>query len=457
MIGTASIILMISLGLATDAQFAQMAEEMNLDMTRVTVQPNWGGRWCEDTNQWIETPARDITDESIVAISRLPGVVVATPLVREWLLFRSGPYAMQANVTGIRAEALPLMGYDVEFGRLPEPGEEFAALFSAHTELQFFDTSTRNFHSDRLWADSEDVPTLVDVFNDSIRIYYDMQHFFNMIFGGGDEGGIDMETAFRAPRSFELDVVGMLVEPPQTTSWRQTHTNIYMDLETLRTIARLQNEARRSQDEEHGFFNLVRDGGGQETFDNLFVRVESPDHTHAVAEAILEMGYNAHFDAEWIERQRAQTRGIETLLTAIAIVSLVVAAINIANTMITSVTERTREIGILKVIGARVSDVLKLFLFEAVVIGILGGLLGVGLALSLSYAMNNFDIAFLNNLGLGAPSIGGIGLERAAISLITPFLCLLALGVAAGVGLLSGFFPAWRATRLSALAAIRGD
>ena len=124
--------------------------------------------------------------------------------------------------------------------------------------------------------------------------------------------------------------------------------------------------------------------------------------------------------------------------------------------MITSVTERTREIGILKVIGARVSDVLKIFLVEAIVIGILGGLLGVGLALSLSYAMNNFDIAFLNNLGLGGPTMG-MGTERAAISLITPFLCFLALGVAAGVGLLSGFFPAWRATRLSALAAIRGD
>ena len=462
MIGTGSIILMISLGLATDAQFAQMAEDMNLDMTRIQVWPQWRGGQMNPDGSWTENFERELNDYAVREISRIPGVQVATPIVRGWLLFRSGPYAMRTGITGINAAAMELMGHELAYGRFIEPGEEFAAIFSAHTEREFFDiTGIGRFGgfigSDRNWGD-DDPPTLVDIFNDSIRVYYDDNHFWNLIFGGADdEFGIGMEDAFRQPRSFEIDVVGVLVEPEQIGMWRNIQTDVFMDIETLRSLERFQSEARRTQREEHGQFSLVRDGLEQEEiFQNLFVRATSIDETSEVANAIREMGFDAHYDGEWIETTRAQTRGIETLLTAIAIVSLVVAAINIANTMITSVTERTREIGILKVIGARVSDILKLFLLEAIVIGIIGGIFGVALALGVSYGMNNFDIAFLDNLGLGAPD-WATGGERGTISLITPWLCGLALAVAAGVGLVSGFFPAWRATRLSALAAIRGD
>jgi len=71
--------------------------------------------------------------------------------------------------------------------------------------------------------------------------------------------------------------------------------------------------------------------------------------------------------------------------------------------------------------------------------------------------MNNFDIEFLNNLNMGVPEWLRVGNERPQISLIKLDLCLLALAMAGGIGILSGFYPAWRATRLSALAAIRGD
>jgi ABC-type antimicrobial peptide transport system permease subunit len=74
--------------------------------------------------------------------------------------------------------------------------------------------------------------------------------------------------------------------------------------------------------------------------------------------------------------------------------------------------------------------------------------------------MNNFDIAFFNDLNMGVPDwmlMYGGAETVSNISLVTPWLCGLALAVACGVGLVSGFYPAWRATRLSALAAIRGD
>jgi len=482
-IGTASIILMISFGLATDAMFNQMIEDMAIDMTQVDVHPQWDGQmWDEDTNSWVDTVRRDITDNSIMQISQIPGVLVATPLLRESVILRSGPYTMRAQVTGILPEALALMGYNLEWGRMLEEGDGFAMVFGSHAELNFFDHLEHPWawEGPRVWESvSGDVDTYVDIFSDPIRLYYDdavlpSPRFFmsggmgGMVvvggggFGGGmdDDFGVDMEDAFRVFRSFEVDVVGVLEEQPDPWGWGMNWDNlvIYMDINTLHNLSQLRNEAfvrAQQEDEFNPVFN-ASPGGARQTYNSLFVRAESIDDVQDVARAIRDLGYNASFQGGWIESQRRGQQAVQTLLAVIAAISLIVAAINIANTMITSVTERTREIGIMKVIGASLMDVRKLFLTEAIVIGALGGLLGIGLAFFGSYALNNFDIAFLERLNM-APPVQTEGMEDAPISLITTWLVGVALAVASGIGLISGIFPAWHATRLSALAAIRNE
>jgi len=480
-IGTASIILMISFGLATDALFNQMIEDMAIDMTQIDVQPQWDGqRWCEDTQSWVESVQRNITDDSIVQISNIPGVLVATPLVQESVILRSGRYSMRARVTGILPEALALMGYEVAAGRLLEEDDSFAMVFGSHAELNFFDHLEHPWawEGPRVWDSMMgDVDTYVDILNDAIRLYYDSDvlpspfRFFGggmggmVVVGGGgggsnDDFGLDFEEAFREFRSFEVDVVGVLEELPDPWGWGMNWDNlvIYMNIHTLHNLAMMRNEAAvRAQEEDpyHPVFSAspIRP---RETYSSLFVRAESIDDVQDVARIIRDMGYNAHFQGGWIESQRRGQQAIQTLLAVIAAISLIVAAINIANTMITSVTERTREIGIMKVIGASLMDVRKLFLTEAIVIGALGGLLGIGLAFFGSYALNNFEIAFLDRLNM-APPITTEGMEDAPISLITTWLVGVALAVASGIGLISGIFPAWHATRLSALAAIRNE
>lgn len=461
MIGTGSIIVMISLGLATDAQFAQMIDEMDLDMTVIRVWPQWGGMMWTPDGGMEEMQQRDLTDDSADQIMRIPGVRVATPMMQGWMHFRSGPYVMNTSVTGVRPEALALMGHTLESGRFLSGDGEFEAVFSGRTELEFFDATDRTVtHSERRWETGDDVETLVDVQNDAISIFYDTSQFWNTRdFGWGsavqEDVGIEIEEDFVPVRSFEIDVVGVIRPTEIEMRWGGGH-QIFMDIDTLRMLNRMRDDTnRRAREEDDAMprFSAILDGGERQTYDELWVRVASPDDIGRVADTIRELGYQAQYDAEWIENQRDMTRNVETLLAAIAFVSLVVAAINIANTMITSVTERTREIGVMKVIGASISDVRKLFLLESVVIGLLGGLFGTALALIVSYVMNNFEIAFLQNLFVGAP----MGAEDAAISLITPWLCVVALAVAGGVGMVSGFYPAWRATRLSALAAIRGD
>jgi putative ABC transport system permease protein len=134
-----------------------------------------------------------------------------------------------------------------------------------------------------------------------------------------------------------------------------------------------------------------------------------------------------------------QVTGVLTvLLGSIAGISLVVGGIGIMNIMLVSVTERTREIGIRKAVGARRRDILAQFLTEAIVVSVLGGALGVGIGAGLAGVVSNIDM-------------GGQRLQ----TLVAPDAVLLAFGVSAAIGLFFGIYPAARAARLNPIEALR--
>ena len=131
------------------------------------------------------------------------------------------------------------------------------------------------------------------------------------------------------------------------------------------------------------------------------------------------------------------------LLGAIASISLVVGGIGIMNIMLVSVTERTREIGIRKALGARRRDILVQFLIEALMVSTCGGLLGIGVGLGVA--------RFAGAMAMlpGPPG------SRGAQAVVTPDVVLLAFGVSVAVGLFFGTYPALRAARLHPIQALR--
>ncbi len=129
-------------------------------------------------------------------------------------------------------------------------------------------------------------------------------------------------------------------------------------------------------------------------------------------------------------------------LAAIAAVSLIVGAIGIANTMFTSVLEKTKEIGIMKAIGARNKDILLIFLIKAGLIGLIGGILGVLLGAMLSGSM----ASLIGNIPMARGNIGAIVSLNAVI---------MALSVSAGAGILAGIVPAYQASKLRPVDALR--
>jgi len=130
------------------------------------------------------------------------------------------------------------------------------------------------------------------------------------------------------------------------------------------------------------------------------------------------------------------TGALTALLGAIAGVSLLVGGIGIMNIMLVSVTERTREIGLRLAIGARAREVLMQFLIEAIMLSVLGGIIGIGFGLSLSYAASRaLKLRFL----------------------VAPDVMVLAFGFSALVGVAFGFFPARKASRLNPIDALRHE
>ncbi len=139
---------------------------------------------------------------------------------------------------------------------------------------------------------------------------------------------------------------------------------------------------------------------------------------------------------------------ITAMLALVSSVALLVACIGIANTMIMSIYERTREIGTLKAMGASRGDIRQMFMIEAGLIGLFGGVAGVLLSWALGRGLNHLALWYARQRDLPLPE---------QLFIITPILALQALGFAFFIGVLAGLYPANRAARLDPLTALRHE
>jgi len=156
-----------------------------------------------------------------------------------------------------------------------------------------------------------------------------------------------------------------------------------------------------------------------------------------------ENGYYVYSASEWLEEMNKMINMVIVILTGIASISLLVGGIGIMNIMLVSVTERTREIGIRKALGAKERTILAQFVVEAATTSALGGVLGIALGYAVSMAANRVLPMFMTDTTVTvSPSFNSI---------------VVAFGISVGIGVLFGYLPARRAARLNPIEALRYD
>jgi putative ABC transport system permease protein len=175
------------------------------------------------------------------------------------------------------------------------------------------------------------------------------------------------------------------------------------------------------------------------------VRVKDSKNLVPVQDEIIAKGFTVTALSKTVEQANKIFQGIQAVLAVFGGIALTVSAIGMFNTMTVTLLERTAEIGVMRTIGASSLDIVVLFVAEAVIVGLLGGVVGILLGVGIGVIVNGF-------LGAVASKFGGeaVGIFRYP----APFLLFIAT-FSGAVGFLTGLFPARRAAKINPLDAIR--
>lgn len=437
-IGTCMVVLMISLGIAQTKTNEEMLQSWG-DLTQVQIY-GYGMMMGSDGKPLY------LDDAAIANIKQIPHVAAATPYAQannlegEITAGRNGRYTSDIyNLIGIDPTALEPMGFALQSGSWPtntpasEKATKLQVLVGSSTGYNFQD-SRKSYNSPKRYryegqtdANGKELPPFVDIDKDKMTLTIKT-----------GEGSTEKS------RSWELEIVGVLEPDGAKGYW--TQSGIVLRIQDMKMLQKIYNDMTKTKEE-------------SKSYDQVYVKVDDLSNVTDVETAIHELGFtNTYSMNQQREEMQKQVMNSQMIFGGIAAVSLLVAAINIINTMTMAIYERTREIGVMKVLGCELGNIRTMFLLESSTIGFIGGLIGVGISLIASFVLNNLSTLGqgldLSGLMGGGYYMGGGG---GTISIIPPWLMLAALVFATLVGLVAGILPANKAVKISALEAIRHE
>ena len=442
-IGTASIVVMISLGLGLqESMYAEV--EKNGGTTGITVTGKEssgmypGGSSDEEGKKYI-------TDDVIKELRTLGNVKSVEPVYNLSAIALKGRYEGSVELCGMTPEGIQSLNLELEAGgRLPDPG-------SAQLELLYGNAVLSNFYdkgTGKTYWDTGEAPD-IDLKNDSLFLILDQDSYYQSqntntggssgVSEGGAEAGSQGQQPPAAPKKYVVKGSGVIAGGMDNYS--MDSFKVYCDLDKLREYLKKEFSGRVIPGQPS-----TKSGKPYSKFVYSSAKVQADDmeNVEELAGTIRSLGYNVETNAEYIDSMKKQFAMVQAVLGGIGAVSLLVAAIGIANTMMMSIYERTKEIGVMKVIGCGLKNIRQLFLLEAAFIGLAGGIIGNILSLTMSVVVNMF---------VSGGSLGVTG----NISFIPVWLLLVSTGFAVLVGTAAGYFPARRAMSLSPLEAMRSQ
>lgn len=433
-IGTASIVVMISLGLGLNKSRMESIEQFG-GLTTIEVYEGRGGDGggmyavAVSSGSSSGDKAMRLDDAAVDVISGLDYVESVSPVLQVNVIAKYGQYVNDwMNVKGMTPEGLESMHINVGDGHLPLDDGELEFFYGNKIATQFYNPKNYSYP----YYETGEIP--VDLMNDTLFIIFDQDAYWSSQYGGDDGYG----NSVQPPKKYIIKTAGV-EQSDGENDWSANSYSIYCNIDALKTTLKriFRNKAIPGQP-------TTSSGKPYKDifYSELQVNVDDVDHVQEVQEVIQSLGYEAYSNIEWIQDTQQELANIQAMLGGIGAVSLLVAAIGIANTMMMSIYERTKEIGVMKVLGCDMRNIQALFLMEAAYIGLIGGVVGLALSYGISAIINK---------------VAAAGGEVSGISYIPLWLSGASVVFAVIIGVLAGFFPSRRAMKLSPLAAIRNE
>lgn len=413
-IGTISIVVMISIGIGMKANYESGVMEQG-SLTTITVE-KYSNSFDSDGN-WLNSKEQKIDDNLVKQIREIEHVNAVTPLIATYGQFKNGKYMSGVQIYAIDSSTFKEFDFpNLTSGSYPTKENNTNIVFGSDTLMNFYAFSGRS-HSTKV----------VDITKDKLTF------------------GFEQYQISDKKKPFVMKVTDYAVME-KTNNWEFDYF-VYMDADYFKQIYKKYMNTLKVEDRKKAMASI-------ENYERIKLTVDNVKYVDEVQEKITELGYQSSSLAMQLKPMEETSNMLQMVLGGIGTISLLVSAINIANTMIMSIYERTKEIGIMKVLGCVIHDIRKLFLFEAGIIGLLGGAIGVIISYIASWGINKFGQPLFKAL-LSTNYM--YNLENAKFSVIPLWLPILAAGTAMIIGIVSGFYPALRATKISAIEAMKTD
>lgn len=408
-IGTAAVVVLVSLAVGLQKNATSQLWGIN-DLTNIEVYPGYsmveapvvkgGGGGGGDSGVKLLTPA------TIDEIKAIPGVkqVIVQDYLQTGMDIVYGKLHAYGNVTGIGVTDLADMGLKASSGVTTL--SKGTAVIGSWVPKNFYDPKQRP---------NDPTPEPPDLVGQQVKF---------VLTKWAQDGTETHKTV-------NVTIVGQLQETRGSADG-----NIYVSVDEVTAW----NEWSRG----------TRINRNKEGYSMLNVRAESVDKVTDIADAINNLGYQANTPQSYVESINSFFMVLQVIFGGVGAIALIVAAIGIANTMTMAILERTREIGLMKAVGASNKDVLSIFLGEAAGIGFIGGLGGVLIGWGASAILNVVALSYY------ASQVSQQGGLVPSMATYTPFwLPGFALVFATIIGLLSGLYPALNAATMVPVTALK--
>lgn len=414
-IGTCAIVIMISIGAGINNMLTQEYKSSST-ATRISIYAN------TDSNA-DEADKMPLNDSAVSYFESMDHVETVLPVINmsDYVSITRGKYTYNGDsVMAVDFDTLEKLGVQVENGTLKRQSDPYTVYVGSTAVTNFADkqgNSVECEYDDNFNLVSCEIDPLKDTFYLAPAVL-----------------DAENQTA-SSSATHKLRVAGVL--SGSGSSGLDSIGSIFIDIRAAEKIIREYNAINNKPNK-------------PVEYSEVFVYTDKIDNVKSVQSNLNAVGlstYSNQDDQEYIKKIMTV---VQVVLGAIGAVSMFVAAFGISNTMIMAVYERTKEIGVMKVIGCDISDIKTVFLCEAGLIGFTGGVIGVFISIIVSLIANAVAGAVLSST-LSDMSI------RVTVSSVPLWLVVLGIGFSVLVGVISGVSPANRAVKVSALKAIHNE